>query len=119
MLDIVKMTPVVDVNDLIDAMGEIEGLNHYDIFEEIQDMHGYGGGNESYIDISYDLIADCLCDLILQEDEHNEGELDELSDEELLSLANPDTKCGKVNCKLFEMMVKGDLPREFVIHLWW
>mgnify|MGYP001346263186 CR=1 FL=1 len=25
---------------------------------------------------------------------------------------------GKVN-RLFEMMVKGDLPKEFVVHLWW
>lgn len=119
MLDIVKMTPVVDVHNLIDAMGEIEGLDRYNILNAIQDMHSYGGGNESYIGVDYDLIADCLCDLILQEDGHDDYELTALSDEELLSLANPDTEYGKVNCRLFEMMVKGDLPREFVIHLWW
>lgn len=119
MLDIVKMKPVVDIHDLIDAMGEIEGLSRHDIFSELQDMHSYGGYNESYLSISDDWIADSLYDLILQEDEHDKYELVELSDEELLSLVNPDTNYDKVKCKLFEMMVKGDLPKEFIIHLWW
>lgn len=29
MLDIVKMKPVVDIHDLIEAMGEIEGLSTF------------------------------------------------------------------------------------------
>ena len=119
MLDIVKMKPVVDIHDLIDAMGEIEGLNRHDIFSELQDMHSYGGGNESYLTISDEWIPDNLYDLILQEGEHDKYELGELSDEELLSLVNPSTNYDKVRYRLFEMMVKGDLPKEFIVHLWW
>lgn len=119
MFDIVKMKPVVDIHDLIDAMGEIEGLNHHDIFSELQDMHCYGGGNESYIEIREDYFFESLYDLILQEGEHDKYELAELSDEELLSLVNPSTNYDKVRYRLFEMMVKGDLPKEFIIHLWW
>lgn len=119
MLDIIKMKPVVDIHDLIEAMGEIEGLSSHDIFSEFQDMHCYGGGNESYLEISDDWIADSLYGLILQEDEHDKYELVELSDEELLSLVNPSTNYDKVRYKLFEMMVKGDLPKEFIVRLWW
>ena len=54
MLDIVKTKFVIDVHDLVDAMGEIEGLSSHDIFSEFQDMHCYGGGNESYIEIRED-----------------------------------------------------------------
>ena len=119
MLDIVKTKFVIDIHDLIDAMGEIEGLSHHDIFSEFQDMHSYGGGNESYLEISDDWIADNLYGLILQKGEHDKYELIELSDEELLSLVNPSTNYDKIRYKLFEMMVKGDLPKEFIIHLWW
>lgn len=38
MLDIVKMTPIVDIHDLIDVIGEIEGLSRHDIFSELQDI---------------------------------------------------------------------------------
>lgn len=119
MLDIVKMKPVVDIHDLIDAMGEIEGLNHHDIFSELQDMNCYGGSNESYAEISDEWIGDRLYNLILQEDEHDKYELIELADEELLSLANPSTNYDKVSCRLFEMMVKGEIPKEFILLINW
>lgn len=115
MLDIVKMKPVVDIHDLIDAMGEIEGLSRHDIFSELQDMHNYGGYNESYLSISDDWIADCLYDSAAE----YLDDWEELSDEEILSHSSPSTANEKVRHKLFEMMVKGDLPKEFIIHLWW
>lgn len=116
MLDIVKMTPVVDVHDLIDAMGEIEGLNRHDIFGEFQDMHCYGGGNDSYIEISDHWTTDCLYE---SASEYLGDDWDSLSDEEVLSHSSQSTPNEKVIHRLFEMMVKGDLPREFVVHLWW
>ncbi len=116
MLDIVKMKPVVDIHDLIDAMGEIEGLSHHDIFSEFQDMHSYGGGNESYLEISDDWIADCLYE---SASEYSGDDWENLSDEELLSHSSPNTPNEKIRHRLFEMMVKGDLPKEFVIRLWW
>ena len=116
MLDVVKMKPVVDIHDLIDAMGEIEGLSHHDIFSEFQDMHSYGGGNESYLEISDDWIADCLYE---SASEYLGDDWENISDEELLSHSNQNTPNEKVRHRLFEMMVKGDLPKEFIIRLWW
>lgn len=116
MLDIVKMKPVVDIHDLIDAMGEIEGLSHHDIFSEFQDMHCYGGGNESYLEISDDWIADCLYESV---SEYLGDDWENISDEELLSHSSQNTPNEKVRHRLFEMMVKGDLPKEFIIRLWW
>ena len=115
MLDIVKMKPVVDIHDLMDAIGEIEGLNRHDIFSEFQDMHCYGG-NESYIEISDDWVADCLYE---SASEYLGDDWENISDEELLSHSSQSTPNEKVRHRLFEMMVKGDLPKEFVIHLWW
>lgn len=115
MLDIVKMTPVVDVDDLIDAMGEIKGLDHYDIFNVIQNMHCYGG-NESYLKISDRWTTNCLYE---SASEYLGDDWDSISDEEVLSHSSQNTPNEKVIHRLFEMMVKGDLPREFVIHLWW
>lgn len=116
MLDIVKMMPVVDIHDLIDEIGEIEGLDNHDIFSEFQDMHCYGGGNESYLEISDDWIADCLYESAAE----YLGDAKEcLSDEEILSHSSQDTPREKIRHRLFEMMVKGDLPREFIVHLWW
>lgn len=116
MLDIVKMKPVVDIHDLVDAMGEIEGLNRRDIFGEIQDMHCYGGGNESYIEISDDWIAD---ELFESASEYLGKDWECISDEELLAHSSQNTPREKVRHRLFEMMVKEDLPKEFIIHLWW
>lgn len=116
MLDIVKMKPVVDVHDLIGAMGEIEGLDSHDIFSEFQDMHCYGGGNESYIEISDDWIADCLYE---SASEYLGDDWENISDEELLSHSSQNTPNEKVRHRLFEMMVKEDLPKEFIVHLWW
>lgn len=116
MLDIIKMTPVVDIHDLVDAMGEIEGLSRHDIFGEFQDMHCYGGGNESYINISDDWIADCLYETTA---EYLGDDWENFSDEELLSHSSPIEPYEKVRHRLFEMMVKGDLPKSFVVHLWW
>lgn len=116
MLDIVKMKPVVDIHDLVDAMGEIEGLNRHDIFSEFQDMHCYGGGNESYIEVSDDWIADCLYE---SASEYLGDDWENISDEELLAHSSQSTPNEKVRHRLFEMMVKEDLPKEFVIHLWW
>ena len=114
MLDIVKMKPVVDIHDLIDAMGEIEGLNRHDIFSEFQDMHSYGGGNESYIEIYDDWIADYLYDFA-----EEDTEFDDMSGEEILKTLHPKSNREKVQYRLFEMMIKGDLPKGFIIHLWW
>ena len=114
MLDIVKMKPVVDIHDLIDAMEEIEGLSRHDIFSEFQDMHCYGGGNESYIEIKGDLFIERLYDFA-----EEDIEFDDMSEEEILKTLHPESNREKVYYRLFEMMVKGDLPKEFIIHLWW
>lgn len=114
MLDIVKMKPVVDVNDLVNAMGEIEGLSSHDIFSEFQNMHCYGGGNESYIEIEEDVFIERLYDFT-----EEDIEFDDMSGEEILKTLHPESNREKVYYKLFEMMVKGDLPWGFVIHLWW
>lgn len=114
MLDIVKMKPVVDVHDLVDAMGEIEGLDRHDIFSEFQDMHCYGGGNESYIEITEDFFVESLYDFA-----EEDVEFDDMSGEEILKTLHPESKREKVRYRLFEMMVKEDLPKELVIHLWW
>lgn len=114
MLDIVKMKPVVNILDLIEAMGEIEGLSSYDIFSEFQDMHSYGGGNESYLEISNDCFFESLYDFA-----EEDVEFDDMSEEEILKTLHPKSNRDKVRYRLFEMMVKGDLPREFIIHFWW
>lgn len=114
MLDIVKMKPVVDVHDLVDAMGEIEGLDRHDIFGEFQNMHCYGGGNESYIEITEDFFVESLYDFA-----EEDVEFDDMSGEEILKTLHPESNREKVRYRLFEMMVKGDLPKEFVVHLWW
>lgn len=113
MLDIVKMTPVVDIHDLIDAMGEIEGLDRYNVFDEIQDMHCYGG-NDSYLEVREDFLIESLYDFA----EEN-IEFDGMSGEEILKILHPKSPTDKVYYRLFEMISKGDLPKEFVIHLWW
>ena len=114
MLDIVKMKPVIDIHDLIDAMGEIEGVDH--IFRVFQDMHCYGGSNESYLEIGDDWITD---DLYESASEYLGDDYENISDEELLSHSSPDTPGEKVRHRLFEMMVKEEIPREFIVHLWW
>ena len=114
MLDIVKMMPVVDIHDLIDAMGEIEGLSRHDIFSEFQDMHCYGGGNESYIEIREDYFFESLYDFA-----EEDIEFDDMSEKEILKTLHPKSNRDKVLYRLFEMMVKGDLPKGFIIHLWW
>ena len=116
MLDIVKTKFVIDIHDLIDAMGEIEGVEHRKIFRMFQDMHCYGGSNESYLEISDDWIPDCLRE---SASESLGKEWRDLSDEELLTYSKPDTPYEKVRRRLFEMMVKEEIPREFVIRLWW
>ena len=114
MLDIVKMKPVIDIHDLIDAMGEIEGVDH--IFRVFQDMHCYGGSNESYLEISDDCIAD---DLYESASKRLGKEYEDISDEELVAYSSPEDSYDKVEHRLFEMMVKEEIPREFVVHLWW
>jgi hypothetical protein len=114
MLDIVKMMSVVDIHDLIDAMGEIEGLSRHDIFSEFQDMHCYGGGNESYIEIREDFFLESLYDFT-----EEDIEFDDMSGEEILKTLHPESNREKVRYRLFEMMVKEDLPKEFIVHLWW
>lgn len=115
MLDIVKMKPVVDIHDLIDAMGEIEGVSRHDVFGEFQNMHCYGGGNESYIEIRDYCISESLCESAAE----YVGDWEDITDEEILSHSSPTTPYEKVSYRLFEMMVKGDLPRKFIIRLWW
>lgn len=114
MLDIVKMKPVIDIHDLIDAMGEIEGIEPHKVFRAFKDMHCYGGSNESYLEISDDWIADCL-----YESASKCLGKDDISDEELLTYSKPGTPYEKVRHRLFEMMVKEEIPKEFVVHLWW
>lgn len=116
MLDIVKMKPVIDIHDLIDAMGEIEGVESHKIFRAFKDMHCYGGSNESYLEIEEDWMADCLRE---SASECLGKEWRDLSDEELLTYSKPDTPYEKVSHRLFEMMIKEEIPREFVVHLWW
>lgn len=113
MLDIVKMKPVVDIHDLIDAMGEIEGLDRYNIFDELQGMHCYGG-NDSYLEIYEDSILERLYYFA-----EADIEFDDMSGEEILKTLHPKSPTDKVYYRLFEMISKGDLPKEFVIHLWW
>lgn len=114
MLDIVKMKPVVDIHDLIEAMGEIEGLSSHDIFSEFQDMHCYGGSNESYIEISEDLFIERLYDFA-----EEDVEFDDMSEKEILKTLHPKSDRDKVYYRLFEMIVKEDLPNGFIIHFWW
>lgn len=114
MLDIVKTKFVIDVHDLVDAMGEIEGLSSHDIFSEFQDMHCYGGGNESYIEIREDYFFESLYDFA-----EEDVEFDDMPEEEILKTLHPKSNRDKVLYRLFEMMVKGDLPKGFIIHLWW
>ena len=114
MLDIVKMKPVIDIYHLIDAMGEIEGVDH--IFSVFQDMHCYGGNNESYLEISDDWIVD---DLYESAFEYLGDDYENISNEELLAYSSPKTPYEKVKHRLLEMMVKEEIPREFVVHLWW
>lgn len=116
MLDIVKMKPVIDIHDLIDAMGEIEGVEHHKIFRAFKDMHCYGGGNESYLEIGDDWIVD---DFLKSVSKRLGKEYEDISDEELVSYSSPEDSYDKVRLRLFEMMVKEEIPREFVVHLWW
>lgn len=114
MLDIVKTKYVIDIHDLIDAMGEIEGVDR--IFRVFQDMHCYGGSNESYLEIGDDWIAD---NLHKSASKRLGKETKDTSDEEILAYSNPEDSYDKVCHRLFEMMVKEEIPREFVVHLWW
>ena len=114
MLDIVKTKYVIDIHDLIDAMGEIEGVDR--VFRVFQDMHCYGGSNESYLEIGDDWIADGLYE---SASEYLGDDYENISDEELIAYSSPDNSYDKVCHRLFEMMVKEEIPREFVVHLWW
>lgn len=116
MLDIVKTKFVIDIHDLIDAMGEIEGVEHRKIFRTFQDMHCYGGSNESYLEIDEGWMADCLYESAA---ECLGKDYEDISDEELLLYSKPDTPYDRVKHRLFEMMVKEEIPKEFVVHLWW
>lgn len=114
MLDIVKMKPVIDIHDLIDAMGEIEGVDH--IFRVFQDMHAYGGCNGSYLEIDAGYVADWMYKPVskcLGKDYKN------ISDGELLFYSNPSTPDEKVMHRLFEMMVEEEIPWEFILLIWW
>ena len=114
MLDIVKTKYVIDIHDLIDAMGEIEGVDRP--FRVFQDMHCYGGSNESYLEISDDWIAD---NLLKSASEYLGDDYENISDEEILAYSSLEDSYDKVCHRLFEMMVKEEIPREFVVHLWW
>ncbi len=116
MLDIVKMKPVIDIHDLVEAMGEIEGIERSDIYSELHDMHPYGGCNKSYLEIDVGYVADWMykpASKCLGKDYKN------ISDEELLSYSNPNTPDEKVMHRLFEMMVKEEIPQEFILLIWW
>lgn len=114
MLDIVKMKPVIDIHDLIDAMGEIEGVKR--ILHEFLEMHAYGGCNGSYVEISDDWIVD---DFLKSASEYLGDDYKNISDKELLSYSSPDTPDEKIRYRLFEMMVKEEIPREFIVLIWW
>ena len=74
----------------------------------------YGGDNESYIKISDDWAADYLYDFA-----EEDVEFDDMPGEEILKTLHPESNRDKVHYRLLEMMVKGDLPRGFIILLWW
>lgn len=114
MLDIVKTKYVIDIHDLIDAMGKIEGVDR--VFRVFQDMHCYGGSNESYLEIEHEWIAD---NLYKSASEYLGDDYENISDEELLAYSSPEDSYDKVCHRLLEMMVKEEIPREFVVHLWW
>lgn len=96
-------------------MGEIEGLSHHNIFSELQDMHCYGG-NDSYLNIGDEWIIDCLCESAI---EYLGDNWENISEEELLYHSSQNAPNEKVIHRLFEMMVKGDLPKEFILLINW
>lgn len=116
MLDIVKTKYVIDIHDLVDAMGESEGLTRREIYHELHEMHPYGGCNESYLNIDAGYVSDWMYKSV---SERLGKDYKNISDGELLFYSNPNTPDEKVMYRLFEMMVKEEIPWEFILLIWW
>lgn len=118
MLDCVEMKPVVDIHKLIKAIGEIDGFDEYKVFDAIRSKCCYGG-NESYLEISK---SDILMEFFEQWIEaFRDIDINEFKAnwKEYMKRVNMISGYNKVDYRLLEMMDAEDLPKTFVVRVWW
>lgn len=115
MLDIVKKIDTIDIHQLIEAM-EMEDMDDHEVYEELREFSCYYGQN-TYVTIDDDTLADKgLCE---QAAEYLGDSVEYLSDEDILNHSTPETNRQKVKYRLLQMMVNGDIPKEFMLLIWW
>ena len=118
MLDCVEMKPVVDIHRLVKAIGEIEGVDEHKVFEAIRYKCCYGG-NEAYLEISKsDILMGFFEHWI---DEFRDIDINEFNAnwKEYMKRVSIDSCWEKVDYRLLEMIDAGDLPKTFVVRVWW
>lgn len=111
MLDCVEHGNFVNIQDLIKAIGNVDGLTEYDIFDEIRGDSGDG----AYV--YFDEFG--LFESLFDSAGYPNDSFDEITSAELLNKFNPESSYDKVNYRLLEMIIKGDLPKEFRVLVSW
>jgi hypothetical protein len=118
MLDFVEMKPVVDIHKLVDAIGEIDNANEHRVFDAIRYKCCYGG-NESYLEISKSDILMAFFEHWI--DTFRDIDINEFNAnwKEYMKRVDINSIHEKVDYRLLEMIDTGDLPRTFVVRVWW
>ena len=120
MLDCVEMKPVVDIHKLVKAIGEIDGADEHKVFDAIR-YKGCYGGNESYLEISKSDILMGFFEDWDWIDTFRGIDINEFNAnwKEYMKRVDINSISRKVDYRLVEMIDAGDLPRTFVVHVWW
>ena len=131
MLDIFELKPVVDVHDLIKAIGVIDDVDKYKMLEAIRCMCVYGC-NESFLQIEkFDILESLYCVIETYEEEHKDESHNMISWKEFennwkmylnnMCVNNIPIRwlSDKIRYKLLYMMDSGDVPEVFVVRVWW
>lgn len=111
MLDCVEHGSFVNIQALIKAIGNVDGLTEYDIFDEIRGDSGDG----AYV--YFDEFG--LFESLFDSAGYPNDSFDEITSVELLNKFNPESSYDKVNYRLLEMITKGDLPKESRVLVSW
>ena len=112
---IVKKIDTIDIHQLIEAM-EMEDMSDHEVFEELCSLSAFYG-QKTYMTIGDDTLADR--DLCEQAAEYLGDSVEYLSDEDILNHSTPETNSQKVKYRLLQMMVNGDISKEFMLLIWW
>lgn len=111
MLACVEHGNFVNIQALIKAIGNVDGLTEYDIFDEIRGDSGDGAC------VYFDEFG--LFESLFDSAGYPNDSFDEITSVELLNKFNPESSYDKVNYRLLEMITKGYLPKEFRVLVSW